>query len=35
MCGRKTNVHGGVAGFLHEFYNLSLVFVFNKISLMI
>ena len=30
MCGRKTN---GVAGFLHEFYDLSLVFaVVNKIS---
>ena len=29
MCGRKTN---GVAGFLREFYNLSLVFVVNKIS---
>ena len=27
MCGRKTNLHGGVAGFLHEFYDLSLVFV--------
>ena len=32
MCGRKTN---GVAGFLHEFYNLSVVFVVHKISLMI
>ena len=29
MCGRKTNLHGGVAGFLHEFYNLSLVFACN------
>ena len=32
MCGRKTNLHGGVAGFLHDFYDLSLVFVVNKIS---
>ena len=33
MCGRKTNLHGGVAGFLHEFYDFSLVFaVVNKIS---
>ena len=33
MCGRKTNLYCGVAGFLHEFYDLSLVFaVVNKIS---
>ena len=35
MCGRKTNKTDGVAGFLREFYNLSLGFVVHTISLMI